>query len=60
MESKIKEKLEEYGLLVEDLTAEELELLKKEIERESKGEVILDGVLFNIPFYERIAKRHRK
>lgn len=60
MEAKIKEKLESYGLFIEDLTTEELELLKKEIERESKGEVILDGVLFNIPVYERIAKRHRK
>ena len=60
MEGKIKEKLEAYGLLVEDLTAEELELLKKEIESESQGKVILDGVLSSISFYERATKRHNK
>ena len=31
--------------------------LKEEVEAELKGYTILDGVLFNIPSYERIAKR---
>lgn len=51
MEEKIKEKLNEYGFLLGDLTENELEELKKEIEMESKGYVILDGVLSQKPLY---------
>ena len=51
MEEKIKEKLDEYGFLLEDLTENELEELKNEIDMESKGYVILDGVLSQKPLY---------
>lgn len=57
IEKKIKEKLDEYGLIESDLTSSELEELKEEVEAELNGCTILDGVLFNIPYYERIAKR---
>lgn len=52
MEQKIQEKLQEYGFTLEDLTTEELEQLKSEIEFEEKGGVILDGVLANKPRYK--------
>lgn len=51
MDKRIKKKLEEYGFTLEDLTAEEFEQLKTEIEQEQKGYVILDGVLANKPLY---------
>lgn len=51
MDKRIKEKLEEYGFTLEDLTIKELEQLKMEIEQERKGYVILDGVLANKPLY---------
>lgn len=51
MEEKIKEKLEKYGFDLEDMTENELEELKKEIEMESKGYFILDGVLSQKPLY---------
>lgn len=51
MEQRINEKLQEYGFTLEDLTAEELEQLKVEIEQEQKGYVVLDGVLANKPLY---------
>lgn len=51
MEQKIQEKLQEYGFTLEDLTTEELEQLKAEIEFEKKGGIILDGVLANKPLY---------
>ncbi len=57
VKKKIKEKLQEYGFIESDLTSSELEELKEEVEAELKGYTILDGVLFNIPSYERIAKR---
>lgn len=60
VEKKIKEKLDEYGFIESDLTPSELEELKDEVEAELKGETILDGVLFNIPYYERIAERENK
>jgi len=53
IEKKIKDKLDSYNLSIDDLTSEEIESLKKEIEAEDKGEVILDGVLFNIPPFRR-------
>lgn len=59
VKKKIKEKLQEYGFIESDLTSSELEELKEEVEAELKGYTILDGVLFNIPSYERIAKRKR-
>lgn len=60
VEKKIKEKLDEYGFLESDLTPSELEELKEEVEAELKGYTVLDGVLFNIPYFERIAKRAKK
>ena len=60
MENALKEKLEGYGLLISDLTDDELKELKKEIEQESKGVVIIDGVLSNISPIERIVKRENK
>ena len=51
MEEKIKQKLDEYDLTIDDLTSEELERLKEEIRMEEKGYVILDGVLSSIPPY---------
>ncbi len=45
MDEKIKQKCEEAGISPEILTAEEKERLRKEIEAEESGRVILDGVL---------------
>ena len=52
IDNKITEKLEEYGFSLEDLTPEELNALKEEIEVESKGMIILDGVLFHKDKYK--------
>lgn len=52
IDNKITEKLDEYGFSIEDLTPEELNALKKEIEAESKGMIILDGVLFHKSIYK--------
>lgn len=60
MENKIKEKLDEYGFIESDLTPSELEELKEEVKSELEGYTVLDGVLFNIPYFERIAKRKKK
>lgn len=60
IEKKIKEKLDEYGFVESDLTPSEFEELKDEVEAELKGDTILDGVLFNIPYFERIAERGNK
>ena len=57
IEKKIKEKLDEYGFVESDLTQSELEELKGEVEAELNGQTVIDGVLFNIPYYERIAMR---
>lgn len=51
MEEKIKQKLDEYDLTIDDLTSGELERLKEEIRLEEIGYVILDGVLSSIPPY---------
>lgn len=59
IEKKIKEKLDEYGFVESDLTPSELKELKEEAEAELNGCIILDGVLFNIPYFERIAKREK-
>lgn len=60
IEKKIKEKLDECGFVESDLTPSELEELKKEVEAELNGQTVLDGVLFNIPYFERIAMRNKK
>ena len=52
IDNKITEKLEEYGFSLEDLTPEELNALNEEIEAESKGMIILDGVLFHKDKYK--------
>ncbi len=59
IEKKIKEKLDEYGFVENDLTPSELEELKSEVETELNGGIVLDGVLFHIPYFERIAKRKK-
>lgn len=56
-EKRISEKLNAYGLKLEDLTAEELDALKKEIEAEEKGYTVLDGVLFGISPYRNLSKK---
>lgn len=48
MEAKIKTKLENAGLEITDLTAEELQELKEEIAIEANGEFVLDGVLHRV------------
>ena len=60
IEKKIKEKLDEYGFVESDLTSSELEELKAEAESELNGGIVLDGVLFHIPYFERIAKREKR
>lgn len=57
MDEKIKEKLKEYSLSIEDLTLEELEELKEEIKEEERGMTILDSVLSRVPIYRSIIKR---
>ena len=52
IDNKITEKLMEYGFSLEDLTSEELNTLKEEIELEAKGVIILDGVLFHKDKYK--------
>ncbi|WP_455612839.1 hypothetical protein [Bacteroides congonensis] len=59
IENKLKVKLEEYGFEIEDLTSQELEELKKEIEAEENGMTIIDGVLSNIPPYRRKEENKR-
>ncbi len=59
IEKKIKEKLDEYGFIESDLTPSELKELRGEVEDELNGYTILDGVLFSIPIYDRIAKRKK-
>lgn len=51
MEDKIKQKLESHNLTIDDLTQQELEMLKEEIIAEENGEIVLDGVLSFIPPY---------
>lgn len=57
MEAKIKAKLDEHNLTIEDLTQEEIEELKWEIEQEEKGAQFLDGVLENPDLFYRRARR---
>ncbi len=56
IDNKIKEKLDEHGLSMKDLSPEELEELKKEIEAEEKGMIILDGVLSHKDKYSKQLK----
>ena len=54
IEEKIKKQLEEYGFKESDLTVEELETLKQEIEAQENGETLIDGVLSSIdPYREK-------
>lgn len=57
IEERIKEKLDEYGFKSSDLTLEELNELKEEIEAEQRGEIVIDGVLASMtPFRKRLNK----
>ena len=59
MNEDVIKRLEEYDLIPEDLTAEELKQLEEQIENEKKGTMMLDGGP-NWPdiFYrESVAKR---
>ena len=47
--------LAENNLTIEDLTAEELEALKEEIQQQESGCIILDGVLSNPEIFYRKA-----
>lgn len=52
MEDKlIKEKLDEYGLTAEDLTAEQLKELRQEVQVELAGVIVLDSVLDSVPLF---------
>ncbi len=53
LEEKIQKKLDSYGFTLDDLTSEELEKLKEEIEAEDRGEFIIDGVLFYKPVFRK-------
>lgn len=53
MEEKIDEKLEQYGLSRSDLTDEQMEELKEEINQEKEGMVLVDSVLFEMPVYSK-------
>lgn len=56
MDKKIKKELYKYGLDIEDLTKDELEELKWEIEEKERGVSFLDGVLSGISPY-RVKKK---
>lgn len=56
MDEKIKKELDAYGLSLDDLTKEELEELKHEIEEKEHGVSFLDGVLSGISPY-RVKKK---
>ena len=45
MEELIKQKCAEYDITSDVLTPEELETLKKEIEAEQRGDIVLDSIL---------------
>lgn len=59
IEKKIKEKLDEYGFIESDLTPDELEELREEVEDELNGMTIIDGVLSNILPYRQNEKINR-
>lgn len=44
MDDLIKERCEEFGISPSILTPSEIERLKREIEAEQRGDVVLDGV----------------
>ena len=52
IEKKIDEKLREYCFTREDLTVEEMEMLKDQILLEAKGYMFLDGVLARKPQFK--------
>ena len=53
MEELIKQKCAEYDITPDVLTPEELETLKKEIEAEQRGEIVLDSILNNRDIFTR-------
>ena len=53
IEKQIKERVEEYGLSVEMLTAKEIDKVAQEIEAINKGKLILDSVLDDIEIRKR-------
>lgn len=57
MDEKIKKELDAYGLSIEDLTKEELDELKREIEEKEHGVYFLDGVLSGISLYRAKNKK---
>lgn len=57
IEREVKEELDIHGLTIEDITTEELEKLREEIEVKSKGMHILDGVLAFIPPYRNLKRK---
>jgi predicted component of type VI protein secretion system len=57
MEELIRKKCEEYDLTPDLLTPDELEDLRSEIEREQKGEQLLDSVLDNPELQSRRIKK---
>lgn len=62
MEDKVKERLAEFGLTEDLLTADELKQLKEEIQAEEKGFLTLDGVLSNpaLWYSRQIANKNTK
>lgn len=57
MDELIRKKCEEYDLTPDLLTPDELEDLRSEIEREQKGEQLLDSVLDNPELQSRRIKK---
>ena len=59
---KIKEELGNYGLELEDLTEQELREFDEEIEIQSKGGWVLDGIttLFPEKMYAKMAATHQQ
>ena len=57
MDELIRKKCEEYDLTPDLLTPDELEDLRREIEREQKGEQLLDSVLDNPELQSRRIKK---
>lgn len=56
MEEKIKELLAEHGLTIDQLTEQEIEQLKEEINAMESGATILDGFFSNPELYYRRRK----
>ena len=59
---RIKEELRSYGLVPEDLTEQELAQYDEEIEIESQGGWVLDGITSLLPekMYRKMAETHQQ